>query len=275
MLDNMPDSRKRLLDLFSNKNMSIDEFLTLNKAQILKSHTLTNAFFHQYKNYLYKMSKRILERYPHIETDELVSEGFEGLLKALEKYNCKESSFLTYAQHWVRMKMLCAARKTVGNMALPGGMYSVIAKIRAMQDEDPGTTHDKLVLKLNESSCQVAIALSIIHSPKFGGDQSLEEYITYEDSLNRDPDMDDSFDSIFIKADCRKKFWKILKKSLLPKELFVLELLFGKYGQARRSLEWTAKVLNVSKERIRQIKESAFSKIREAGIMEKLLFLKD
>jgi RNA polymerase primary sigma factor len=222
-----------------------------------------SALFNQYKNYLYKSARKVSKRYPSVELDELISEGFEGILRALEKYDCNESSFLTYAQHWVRMKMFNAARKSIGLMTLPGSMYALISKVKRALDEDPSLSYKSLARLLGQREERIAIVLNIIKSPKGGGmATTLEEYVTYEDNLGEDAfHQADNLESATVQSDFQEKFWTVVERVVSVKEFFVLELLFGRGGEMRRSLEWVAKVLLISKERVRQIRECAFAKL--------------
>lgn len=251
---------EKISNLFCEEAIDTNTFLCLNKDKILTSKQLMSALFNQYKNYLYKSAKKVALRYPSVELEELVSEGFEGLLRALEKYDCRESSFLTYAQHWVRMKMFSAARKNIGIMVLPSSMYAVISKTKTILDKKPDAGYKEIASTLGETEGKIAAVLDLIKSPKVGGISSLDEYITYEDSLNTN--YENTLEDNLECHDFQKRFWAIVERTVSPKEYFVLGLLFGKGGEMRRSLEWVAKVLFVSKERIRQIKECAFDKLR-------------
>ncbi len=251
---------EKISNLFCEEAIDTNTFLCLNKEKILNSNQLMSALFNQYKNYLYKSARKVAMRYPSVELEELISEGFEGLLRALEKYDCKESSFLTYAQHWVRMKMFSAARKSIGIMALPGSMYAVISKVKQVLDKMPYAGYKEIAITIHESEARVAAVLDLIKSPKVGGVSTLEDYVTYEDNLNTN--YENSLENCLEDLDFQKRFWAIVESLVTPKECFVLGLLFGRGGEMRRSLEWVAKVLFVSKERIRQIKETAFDKLR-------------
>src|SRR5205823_8853322 len=72
----------------------------------------------------------------------------------------------------------------------------------------------------------------------------------------RDPDPHESED-----GECLDTLIGILK----PREQIVLKLRFGLDGQSRHSLTQVSKVLDVSKERIRQIQERALQKLRIAA----------
>lgn len=253
---------RKLSDYCSDGEQGLDRFLSDHKDAICNNKLLMNSLYEQYKNYLYKLARKILMRYPSAEITELINEGFEGVLCALEKYDYTRSSFLTYAQHWVRMKMTKAARRSSGVMSFPGGMYSIISKVKALLDEDPSMSCDALAAALSESTNRISIALTIIKSPKVGGCDTLEDFVSYEDEL-----VDTQYTDVeedYADKDFQVRFWQVLSEILTPREVFVLELLFGKDRGVRRSLEWVAKVLSVSKERIRQIKYAAFEKLKDS-----------
>jgi RNA polymerase primary sigma factor len=54
----------------------------------------------------------------------------------------------------------------------------------------------------------------------------------------------------------------VMMKELKPREQIVLQLRFGLGGQSCHSLSEVSEVLDVSKERIRQIQEGALEKLR-------------
>ena len=267
----MSCSCQKLNKLFASESMTVDMFLCLHKDKILTNQNMMSALFNQYKNYLYKSARKVANRYPSVELDELISEGFEGILRALEKYDCNTSSFLTYAQHWVRMKMFSAARKSIGLMALPGSMYSVISKVKHLLDSNPSLNYIEISRQLGESQERIAIVLDLIKTPKVGGIATLEDYVTYEDTLTKNPSPDDSIDDDLSQKEFEKRLWAVIENAVTPKEAFVLSLLFGRGGEMRRSLEWVAKVLYVSKERIRQIKDTAFDKLRGSEALAELI----
>ena len=58
------------------------------------------------------------------------------------------------------------------------------------------------------------------------------------------------------------EFLVVLMRQLKPREQVVLQLRFGLGGQECHSLSQVSEVLDVSKERIRQIQEGALEKLR-------------
>lgn len=266
----MSYSCQKISDFVGSACPNVDVFLCRYREQILSDKVLMAALYNQYKNYLFSSAKKIVNRYPGIELEELVNEGFEGILRALEKYNCNEASFLTYAQHWVRMKMVTASRKSIGPMALPGSMYTIISKVKAISDKSPELTDKQMAAIIRESPERVSIAVSIIKSPKAGSAASIED-IAEQEEVSHNLLTRPSMECDLINAEFSEKFWACIEDIVTPKECFVLGLLFGRGGKMRRSLEWVAKVLYVSKERIRQIKEDAFGKIRLSDDMKQFI----
>lgn len=262
-------------NFLNEKKLDLNTFLYVNKNKIKKDKFLLESLFEQYKNYLYKIAQEIASRYSHIEIDELVNEGFEGLLKALEKYDNKEASFLTYAQYWIRMKMVTAARKSIGLMILPDNVYSIIYKIKTLQNQCPNMSQKEIANCVGISVKRVNKILQLMHQPDYICIDFLEQFVTHKENAGSENNYSIAFKGGFkndyIDTLFKKKFWAILKEELTSKEYFVLGLLFGKDEGARRSLEWAAKVLHVSKERIRQIKESAFKKLRNSEKLKALI----
>lgn len=257
--------RSNHINLFRDLDptLTVDEFICKHKVAIRKNKRLMNLFFCQYMPYLYKTARRIKKTYSLVELDALVNEGFEGMLKALSKYNSDYASFLTYAQYWVNMKMNTYAQRASSAVKLPGSVHSALGKYRHLLQTNPDITDEELekLLCVTPKMLEVlkqAAALQV--TSKEGHDHGgavPEEDIT---DLQHYPDTVDKVHKKIIANDLSR-----LLKTLLPdKERYVVTSLFGLDDGSPKVLERVGKVLNVSKERVRQIKEFAFTKLRES-----------
>lgn len=253
-----------------DSTLTTDEFICKNKAVIKTNKRLMNLFFCQYMPYLYKTARRIRKTYPLVELDALVNEGFEGMLKALGKYNSDYASFLTYAQYWVTMKMNTFAQKASLSVKLPGSIHSALGKFRHVMQTNPDISDEELeeILCVTPKMLQVlkqAAALQV--TSKDLNDQSgavPDEDLT---DLNTHPD---TVDQVFIRV-VSSDMERLLIELLPEKERYVVTSLFGLSDGNPKVLERVGKVLNVSKERVRQIKEFAFGKLRESEAIREFI----
>ena len=244
-----------------------DEFVCKHKKSILKNPRLMKLFYRQYQPYLYKVARRIHKNYPSLTLEALVNEGFEGMLRALHKYNSDYASFLTYAQYWVNMKMNAYAHKSVLPINLPGNVHATLSKYTQLLQRDPRPTDIELCNELNLTMKKLKILQRTEASLHFNS-QDIDEQAGLmpgcEECTLQRLTLEDKVFKKMIAGDIRR----LLQDVLPEKECYVIVALFGLDGNSPKVLERVGKALSVSKERIRQIKEFAFAKIRESGVLD-------
>lgn len=223
-------------------------------------------FYKQYQPYLYKAARRIAKNYPSLEIDALVNEGFEGMLRALRKYESDYASFLTYAQYWINMKMNAYAHKALLAINLPGNVHATLSKYTRLLQENPTISEEELCITLGLTPKKLQMlqrAAALRHNSKDIDEQ--RGSAPYEDlKSSQHTSLEDKAFNRVISTEIKE----ILKKVLTEKERYVVTALFGLDNGTPKVLERVGKVLHVSKERVRQIKEFAFERIRESGALD-------
>jgi DNA-directed RNA polymerase sigma subunit (sigma70/sigma32) len=81
-------------------------------------------------------------------------------------------------------------------------------------------------------------------------------------SDNSIPDLSESC------TDTSNQNLDLLRKSVTPEEFFVLDHILGLLVPAPKTLNWIGNILGVTKERVRQIKNSGLAKFKEAYLDE-------
>jgi RNA polymerase primary sigma factor len=209
-----------------------------------------------------RLVAHIAKRYANrgITLSDLIQEGFCGLLTAIDRFDSANTTRLaTYAVWWIRQAM---------QRAVAGGAYPVrlnpkqlqrLARAIPQYPEIPGGLVAEIPPSNGDRSPSNWRELAAIR-PKVSldvpcrndGSTPLAELLASEP----DTDQDDSETMELLDSMIR-----ILK----PRERAVLTLRFGLDGESRHSLSQVSKVLDVSKERIRQIQERALEKLRIAA----------
>jgi len=250
--------------------LTTDEFIYRHKKVIRTTPRLMNLFYAQYMPYLYKAGRRVLKTYPSLDLDALVNEGFEGMLRALKKYNCEYASFLTYAQYWVSMKMHTYAQKAVLAINLPGSVLSAVGKYRHLLTANPGITSAELCAELGVTPKKLRLLqqAAALHINAKGIDDN-SGMAPYEE-LDNPEKHPITIDHVFARV-ISGDFARTLQEVLPEKECYVVVSLFGLDDGSPKVLERVGKVLNVSKERVRQIKELAFERLRESGALREYI----
>ncbi|MBA3659072.1 MAG: RNA polymerase sigma factor RpoD/SigA [Gemmatimonadales bacterium] len=207
-----------------------------------------------------------------LDLSELVAIGNEGLLKAVRKFDPEHGvKFISYAVWWVRQAVLKALTEQTRNVRIPLNQNSALVKM--------GRVHTFLTHELGREPTNAEVASAMGETEEVVRAQRL--MTTTEVSLDapmehaergastfgdRVPgtglaDMEESTD-----ARLQREFIdRLFERHLTPRERKILSLYYGlEEGSDALTLEKIGELLGVTRERIRQIRERAFEKLRES-----------
>jgi len=174
---------------------------------------------------------------------DLLQEGFCGLLTAIDRFETTHQTKLaTYATWWIRQSMQSAVAACAYPVRLTPRHLRQLA-----QNQDPGSSKGGETIQRIQSATRPTVSLDA----QFDDDSGFSMMEALSDDRAERVDTFDSDDGL-----------KMLMESLRPRERQVLSLRFGLEGDERLSLSEVGKVLDVSKERVRQIQDSALKKLR-------------
>jgi RNA polymerase primary sigma factor len=207
---------------------------------------------------------------------DLINEGNIGLVKAAQRFDeTRGFKFISYAVWWVRQGIMSAIAdqsrvvrlplNRVGNLTKLGKVYRELE-----QEFERKPTTEELAKILEISSDEVAYILQIssrqvsVDAPISNSDESKS---TLMDILHNEeqpmPDTDLMHDSL------RNEVADILS-TLDEREAEVIRLSFGIGSNQKATLEEIGERFNLTRERIRQIKENALRKLRSSKRSNKL-----
>src|SRR5690242_7019901 len=207
-----------------------------------------------------------------LDLSELVAIGNEGLLKAVRKFDPDHGvKFISYAVWWVRQAVLKALAEQTRSVRIPLNQNSQLIRLaraetilsqvlgREPTDNEIATALEDTVENVRTARRMTAAELSL-DAPVDRSDKDAatlgERFAGIEGG-----EIEDTTDGKLM----REFIDRICQKYLAPRQRKNLYLYYGlEEGSEAMTLEKIGALMGVTRERIRQIRERAFEKLRES-----------
>ncbi|MEX0985971.1 MAG: sigma-70 family RNA polymerase sigma factor [Bacteroidales bacterium] len=200
---------------------------------------------------------------------DLINEGNLGLIKAAQRFDeTRGFKFISYAVWWIRQSILQALAEQARIVRLPLNKIGSINKINKTFAEleqkferEPTILEISKVLEIAPEDVKEAIRSSGRHismdAPLLDG----EDGNMYDVLLNADTP---SPDKGLLNDSLRKEIERALS-TLTYREASIIRLYFGLNGKHPHTLEEIGEEFNLTRERVRQIKEKAIKRLKHTS----------
>jgi RNA polymerase primary sigma factor len=205
-----------------------------------------------------------------LDLSELVAIGNEGLLKAVRKFDPSHNvKFISYAVWWIRQCVLKALAEQTRTVRIPVNQNAALVRMGkievALAQELGRTPTDAETARVLNDSVDNVRAARRMTSTEFSLDAPVERHdssaATFGERVagTMATDIEESTDAGLQRAFIDR----IFRENLTPRERRILALYYGlDDGAEPLTLEGIGDLLGVTRERVRQIRERAFEKLR-------------
>jgi len=200
---------------------------------------------------------------------DLINEGNLGLIKASKRFDeTRGFKFISYAVWWIRQSILQALAEQSRIVRLPLNRVGTLNKIgrayRNLEQEyerEPNAAELATALDMDTNEVAETLKLSgkqvSMDAPFTQGEENSLLDVIENDDL---PSPDNSLMSESLKTEIGRAL-----SSLSEREAEVIKLYFGLETDSAHTLEEIGARFNLTRERVRQIKEKAIRRLRHAS----------
>ena len=212
----------------------------------------------------------IAKRYKHMgmELSDLVQEGNIGLMQAVERFDPRRNlKFSTYATWWIRQAITRALSQKSRTIKVPINKLEMVrvatrAKNKLLEKEGKEPSMKEIAKAVGAPEQQVETAMkSIPHL------ESLDALAVEDGSPRWELQSDERSETpwqVVLDRDMREKVRSALEL-LPPRQQLIVRMRFGIGFNTEYNLEEIGKVLNLTRERVRQLEVEALRRLRAAG----------
>ncbi|MGD1945624.1 MAG: RNA polymerase sigma factor RpoD/SigA [Croceivirga sp.] len=200
---------------------------------------------------------------------DLINEGNLGLIKAAQRFDeTRGFKFISYAVWWIRQSILQALAEQSRIVRLPLNKIGSINKInktfafleqaheRIPSAEEIAKELDMTVEDVKQSLKNSGRHVSMDAPLIDGEDSNLYDVLKSGESPNPDKEL--------LHESLRTEIERALE-TLTPREADVIRLYFGLAGQHSMTLEEIGETFDLTRERVRQIKEKAIRRLKHTS----------
>lgn len=210
-----------------------------------------------------------------VALEDLINEGNVGLIRAAKGFDeSKGCRFITYAVWWIRQAILQALAEQSRIVRLPlnrvGELYKMGRAARELGHSlgrNPSTNEIAHELDVSRGDVECMMSIHSTHlsldSPVYeGSDKTFQEMISDDDDIPPDE---------AVVQTAMKRSVAGMLDILDQRERTIIQLFFGINTDRRHTLAEIGRTMGISRERVRQLKNRAISKLNDKSDSKNLL----
>ncbi|MBO9732981.1 RNA polymerase primary sigma factor [Chitinophaga ginsengisegetis] len=202
-----------------------------------------------------------------LSLSDLINEGNLGLIKAAQRFDeTRGFKFISYAVWWIRQSILQAlaeqsriVRLPLNKVGLSNKISKAYSQLEQEYEREPSPDELATILEINTEEVEATLGVAARHvsmdAPFIDGeDNSLLDVLENPNAVSADEELD-HHDSL------RREIERSLS-TLTDRQKDVIMLYFGIAVEHPMSLEDIGEKFGLTRERVRQIKDKAITKLR-------------
>ncbi|WP_344979608.1 sigma-70 family RNA polymerase sigma factor [Compostibacter hankyongensis] len=205
-----------------------------------------------------------------LSLSDLINEGNLGLIKAAQRFDeTRGFKFISYAVWWIRQSILQAlaeqsriVRLPLNKVGLSNKINKAYSQLEQEFEREPSPDELASILEINTEEVEATLGVAARHvsmdAPFVDGeDNTLLDVLTNPNSSGTDNELT-------YRESLRKEIERSLS-TLTDRQKDVIRLYFGIGVEHQMSLEDIGEKFALTRERVRQIKDKAITKLRSAS----------
>jgi RNA polymerase primary sigma factor len=259
---------KYLLEIARIKKSDVEEEAALAKnireGCLQSLHRLTNA------NLKFVVSVAKQYQYQGLELSDLINEGNFGLIKAAQKFDeTKGFKFISYAVWWIRQSILQSladqsriVRIPLNKVGLLTQVATVLSSFEQEHEREPTIEEIALILQVDKTAIENCLSINTKHISVLSpvGDEEDNCLIDILENKNAERVDGQNEHQISLETDVKRAL-----AVLSSKQKEVICCFFGIGMDSPLTLEEIGYKLQLTRERVRQIKDKAIYKLRHVN----------
>jgi len=261
-----PSLDKYLHEIGKVDLLSSEEEVELARKIKKGDHNAMNKLIRANLRFVVSVSKQYQNQ--GLSLPDLINEGNLGLIKAAQRFDeTRGFKFISYAVWWIRQSILQALAEQARIVRLPlnkigsiNRINKAFAELEQHFEREPSVQEIAEMLEMAPDDVKEAMKTAGRHVSMDAPIMEDEENTLYDVLLSMDSP---SPDKALLTDSLRKEIERVLS-TLTYREANILRLYFGLNTKYQYTLEEIGEEFNLTRERVRQIKEKAIKRLKNA-----------